>query len=243
MFENAIKGWVLSTIAVINFVITYLHWTGIWVLPNPEAISNNTEAMISFSVSGILILTKKTKLDVVVEDFIIGMLKAIIDRFRGGGTASIVVICILLASCGRKSFPPKIDTVYFAVDDSGKANPIDDKAQAKSDDSIHTVFVEIAKECPTLEGKLPALENRVKDATTLQAKTGGAIRGRSKKFNADIELKFKDNESWFEIRGKLPIVVKTEKVYMSTFEQIVSTWFVWAPPWCLIIIILLLKLK
>lgn len=78
MIENAIKGWVLSTIGLIGIVVTCLHWSGVWRLPNPEALSTSTECAISLITSFALFGLKKTKIDVLVEDF----LQAVIDRFK-----------------------------------------------------------------------------------------------------------------------------------------------------------------
>lgn len=154
-----------------------------------------------------------------------------------------VIILAACSSCSRKTFTTKVDTIYVQIKETSVVEPTSKTAEDSSSLVIDTVFLVIEKECPEIAAKLPTLKRKIKEATTMQAKTGGSISTYSAKFNATCKIKYAGNIAWAEWSGKLPVVVKTEKVYMSTFEQIMSTWFAWVPPWAIIVIILFFKLK
>ncbi len=79
MKENIIKGWVLSAIGLTGAVVIILHWTGLWVLPNPKALDTNTEAITGLLICGALFGLPKTKIDLWIEQ----ALQFVIDKFTG----------------------------------------------------------------------------------------------------------------------------------------------------------------
>lgn len=61
--ENLIKGWVFSTIGLVVFIATLLHYFGYLVFPKPTALDNDYACIISLLISICCFSYPKTKID------------------------------------------------------------------------------------------------------------------------------------------------------------------------------------
>ena len=82
MKENIIKGWLLSAIGLLGIVITMLHATGVYELPNPEILNSAWEVAIALVVCFSLFLLPKTKIEKAVES----LFGVVVSMFKNGNS-------------------------------------------------------------------------------------------------------------------------------------------------------------
>ncbi len=78
IMENIIKGWLLSAIGLLGIVVTILHATGVYELPNPEILDSTWEVTIALIVCFSLFLLPKTKIEKAVES----LFSTIVNLFK-----------------------------------------------------------------------------------------------------------------------------------------------------------------
>lgn len=126
------------------------------------------------------------------------------------------------------------DTIWIEKADTTQGFFEDTTASDSSETVVETVFMEIEKDCPNAKEKLPEYKKEIKQAETMESKTGGSISAHSDSLNFGVIIKFKGDEiSGVYWKGRMMVVedktVIDKKRDQSDFSKALSLW-----PWLLI---------
>lgn len=162
-----------------------------------------------------------------------------------------VLCCIItilsMSSCVRTKTTTTHtrDTIYVEVHDTTTIAIHDTLAVEKIHHKIDTIFSGIEKDCPNEKPKLNIFKQEIEDECTIESLTGGSISIYFPKLRQNITIKFFGNKGIVVEDGKQEIITdKTETEIvrqLSTFRQIINTWYMWLPFWLFIALIILLK--
>lgn len=155
----------------------------------------------------------------------------------------LLIVVIGFSSCGRKITSHTRDTIYVKKTDTIHIKP-DTVAILKVERSIDSVFVEIEKECPNLpKTKLVKLKEVVEAKCTHESLSGGTMKAKSAKTNANVIIHFNGNEATVYFDVDQPEITDTIEREVSFWYCLKETVYVWCPLLLFFIVWLIAKLK